>query len=462
MLKLKPLSKNNLPNPPKLKKLIGPSFILLGLGLGSGEIILWPYLTSNFGMGIIWAAVLGITFQFFMNMEIERYSLINGESIFVGFFRKWRWLPIWFIFSTFAGFGWPGIIAASGKTLSTAMGIEYTKLIPIILLLLIGVILTLGPIIYKTEEYFQKYLIYLGVPFIFLLALLLSKGPDWSALGKGLLGIGDGYLFLPRDIPIASFLAAFAYAGAGGNLNLAQSFYVKEKGYGMGRYLGRITSILTGKEEDILITGTTFECNQKNLGLFKKWWGLVNIEHFAVFLLTGALTISMLGLLSFSTTFGKAGNLEGINFILNEALEIGRLTIPFIGTLFLLVASLMLFATQLTVMDASSRIAAENILLISNIKAKNLPNVFYVFLWAQIIFGATVFLFGFTQPLTLLILAAVINAFTMFVHIGLTLWVNKTLLDRRLRPSMVRQLAMVTAFLFFGFFSAFTLLDMIG
>ena len=39
-----------------LKKLIGPSFILLALGLGSGEVILWPYLAANYGLGIIWGA----------------------------------------------------------------------------------------------------------------------------------------------------------------------------------------------------------------------------------------------------------------------------------------------------------------------------------------------------------------------------------------------------------------------
>jgi len=79
---------NTLPNAPKFRTLLGPSFILLGLGLGSGELILWPYLTSNWGMGIIWGAILGVTFQFFINMEIERYTLARGESVFVGFARK--------------------------------------------------------------------------------------------------------------------------------------------------------------------------------------------------------------------------------------------------------------------------------------------------------------------------------------------------------------------------------------
>jgi len=88
-----------MPEAPAFRKLLGPSFILLGLGLGSGELVLWPYLTSNFGMGIIWAAVLGVAMQFFMNMEIERYTLARGESIFVGFARLWRVFPFWFILS---------------------------------------------------------------------------------------------------------------------------------------------------------------------------------------------------------------------------------------------------------------------------------------------------------------------------------------------------------------------------
>ena len=89
-----------MPEAPAFKKLLGPSFILLGLGLGSGELVLWPYLTSNFGMGIIWAAVVGVAMQFFMNMEIERYTLARGESIFVGLTRLWRVFPFWFILST--------------------------------------------------------------------------------------------------------------------------------------------------------------------------------------------------------------------------------------------------------------------------------------------------------------------------------------------------------------------------
>ena len=36
----------DLPEPPKWRKMIGPSILLLGLSLGSGEFVLWPYISD--------------------------------------------------------------------------------------------------------------------------------------------------------------------------------------------------------------------------------------------------------------------------------------------------------------------------------------------------------------------------------------------------------------------------------
>jgi len=437
-----------MPAPPRFRDLIGPSFILLGLGLGSGEVILWPYLASNYGLGIIWGAILGLTFQFFMNMEIERYALTRGESIFVGFARRLKWAPVWFIFSTLAGFVWPGIIAASAKLVGTIFGIADTHFIAIGMLILIGVILTLGPILYKTMERFTMVLIGIGVPALFLFVMYFARPSDWQALFSGIFNFG----YLPAGIPIASFLAAFAFSGAGGNLNLAQSYYIKEKGYGMGKFGGRITSILTGKAEEISLTGTKFEMNGENISRFKKWWGLINREHFIVFWLTGAVSICLLALLAFSTTYGK-GLSSGISFVIEEALVIGT-------PLFLVLTGLMLFSTQMTVMDATSRIMSENLLILKESKwsPKTLPKIYYSFLWAQILLGIIIFLAGLTEPLALLVLAAVINAAAMFVHIGATILLNKLTLEKPIAPGWGRVGIMAAAFAFFGYFLIKTIL----
>ena len=149
------------------KKLLGPSFIILALGLGSGEVILWPFLVATFGLGIAWGALLGITFQYFMNMEIERYALVKGESVFVGLNRKFRYAAPWFIVSTFLGFGIPGIIAASSKVTSHLLGFNEHKWLAIGFLFIIGGILSLGKTVYGMMEKITKTVLLIGAPFIF-------------------------------------------------------------------------------------------------------------------------------------------------------------------------------------------------------------------------------------------------------------------------------------------------------
>lgn len=450
-----------LPLPLPLRRLIGPSIIMLGLGLGSGEVVLWPYLSSNYGMGIIWGAILGITFQFFMNMEIERYALARGESVFVGFARMSRWIPLWFLLSTFVPWIWPGIISSSAVIFGSVAGVTDTRLLAIVFLILIGLILSLGKVLYKTVETFQKVLIVVSVPTILALTIFLAKSHHWSALFNGIVGKGDGYLFLPAGISIASFLAAFAYAGAGGNLNLAQSFYIKEKGYGMGKFMGKITSLLYRGEKDISIYGFPFQKTTENIKRFKAWWKVVNIEHFLVFWVTGTVTILALSFLAYIMTYGMSVR-EGISFVLLEGEAIRSATIPFLGTFFLIIAGLTLFGTQLTIFDASSRILSENVLLLFPfLKGRHLSVVYYTVLWAQILAGILIFLNGFTEPLQLLTLAAVLNAFAMFIHCVMTLTLNLRILEKPIRPARWRVVVMGLAIFFYGGFSIFTLVRIV-
>ncbi len=456
--KINPWKIASLPEPPKFVKLLGPSFIILGLGFGSGEIILWPYLVSNFGLGVIWAAVLGVLFQFFINMEIERYALVRGESIFVGFARLFRFLPIWFIFSTFIGFGWPGIIAASAQIFGHVAGVKDFKWIAILSLILIGIILTVGPVLYKTVEKFQKTIIFIGVPILVILTISIAKITDYESLAWGLVGVGNNYHFIPESISLLTFLGAFAFSGAGGNLNLSQSYYIKEKGYGMGKYSGKIKSLLSGGKDDISLEGTTFEINQTNIQNYKKWWKLMNLEHFIVFFVGGSASILLLALLSFATTYGVSQNLTGINFIFNEGSKIASLMGSPIAIIFYLLLGVMLFATQFVLLDATSRIISENVILANaNRHAKNIAKYYYITLWIQILFGISIFLIGFTDPKTLVVTAAVINALTMFVHIGLTFILNTKTLPYEVAPSYRKRALILFIFVFFGVFSFYSI-----
>jgi hypothetical protein len=418
-------------------------------------------MASNYGLGIVWGILIGITMQFFINMEVERYALVNGESVFVGFARLWRWLPAWFIASTFFGFGWPGIGLFGATLFGHLLGGIDPRVLGVGIFLAIGSILTLGSVLYKTVETLQKYLIAIGVPLIAILTFFLADFSDLILLAQGLVGIGSmggvPYFFLPEGLVFGTFLGALAYAGAGGNLNLAQSCYVRDKGYGMGAYADKITGVMSSKKQKAFsLTGHTFAATPENLQEFRRWWVLVNKEHALVFWLLGLFTMLTLSLLAFTTTFGLEGNASGIAFVVNEAAAIGRETLPIFGSLFLIVTGTMLCATQLTVLDSTSRIISENALLLAPKATYNVSRSYYTVLWLQILFGIAVFLIGFDQPLTLIVLGAIINAFSMFVYTGILLWMNNRLLAPELRPAPWRNAVMLFTFLFLGAFCLVT------
>jgi len=450
---------SNLPKPPKLIKMIGPSLIILGLGLGSGEILLWPYMSSKFGLGIIWAAVIGITIQFFVNMEITRYTIVKGQSIFVGFAKMSRFLPYWFIFSTLVGWFWPTLIATSAKILAGGFGLKHFDYIAVVALVAIGLILSGGKTAYKAVENFQKISIGLGVPIIFIIALAILTPQDLHVLAKGLVGIGDGYRYIPLGqvgFSLFVFLGAMAYAGAGGNLNLAQSLYAKEKGYGMCKGKKGISKAILNSE-DIDLEGQDFTLSKENLNQFSHWWRKLNLEHFFVFLLTGAITIITLSTLAFASAKYFSGNFEGTDFIINESKAIGLLVNPFLGKTFIIVCSLLLFGTQLTVLDSTSRIIAENSVLIN--RKIGVAKSYYLTVWLQIALGISIFLVGFRDPLLLATISGVINAIAMFIHIGLTQKLNQQALDRSLQPHFGRKLIIFIGWLIFGVLSVYAIIN---
>jgi hypothetical protein len=102
---------------------------------------------------------------------------------------------------------------------------------------------------------------------------------------------------------------------------------------------------------------------------------------------------------------------------------------------------------------------AENLCVLAKerFKIQNLPKYFYGFLWIQIISGIIIFLLGFTEPLTLVVTGAVLNAITMFIYSGLILWLNLTNLQKELRPNAYRIFFVAFAFVFYGAFSIYTI-----
>jgi hypothetical protein len=446
-------AKYNLPRPPSLLRTLGPSFVLLGLALGTGELILWPYLAANYGLGLLWGGLLGISFQFVLNTEVIRYSLAKGESVFVGFRKLSILIPIWYVISTLIPWSLPGFSSATAQIIAR-FGFGNEKFLAIFLLVLVGVILSSGKMLYQTIEKIQKYVILISLPVVFILAFLLTDSLDWQQALWGLIGKGDGWWFFPTGISIASFLGAFAYAGAGGNLNLAQSYYVKEKGFGMGKYSEKIKSLFNNqKSQKISLDGHSFKINNHNKNLWKKWWRLVCTEHFLVFWLLGFLTIVVMAVLAKSLVFGNPVE-SGLSFLYTEASVISHRLGNGFGIGFLLMAAVMILSTHLGILESSSRIISENVILLGYRKNKkyNLSVGFYIALWLQIILGILIYLSGWQEPRMLLTLSAILNAAAMMMSFLFIYWLNKKKLVSFIQPGRLRKIIMLLAVAFFAVF----------
>ena len=482
---LPPMDTRPMPAPVPLRRMLGPSIILAGLALGSGEFVLWPYITYKSQFVFFWACVLGVITQYFLNMEVSRWSLATGESAITGFVRlnkHWAWVFLilnivpWMIPAWATGAAeivtWlshePEFVFQDGAYVMTG-GQDHTWL-AICGMLLCGAILTAGPVVYETVERIQIFLVSLIIGLIVVLACWMVRAESIQAqlTSTFTLGFPD---FIPGSdsgLDAILLLGALAFAGAGGTTNLGQSNYIKDKGYGMGCHVGRITSPITGQVEAVSEIGYHFPHTEENLARWRQWWRAASWEHFLSFFLTCLVCLVLLTLISHSI-FYEAGVAregaeqygKGMNFILGEALQVGTTIGPLAKTVFLLMGIAILLTTEFGVLDACSRISTD-IVKVSWLRTNERwseSRLYFAFLWGTILLGSSILLLGKfgvdVSALRLFKFSAAMNGSVMFVYSGLLLYMNRKRLPAAIRIRPWRMVIMVWSVLFFGSFSVF-------
>ena len=300
---LPPMSVRDMPEPLPLTKILGPSVILAGLGVGSGEYIIWPFITSAVGPAFLWAAVLSVTFQYFINMEIERYTLVTGETAIAGFVRRWRhWGWIFCLFTLVPNM-WPGWATGGVTAFTFLIGGGNVGYITVGVMIAIGFSLTMSPVVYKTLERAQFFKVALTLVFLSVAIVAAIKPSAWADLPQAVTGFGT----LPdaTAIPITLLLSALVFAGAGGVNNLAQSNWIRDKGFGMGAYIPRIVSPITGEDVALPTTGVMMRTDAANLARFAVWWKRANTEQLVSFWFICIFSIVTFSLLAHSTISGQ-------------------------------------------------------------------------------------------------------------------------------------------------------------
>jgi hypothetical protein len=438
-----------------LWRIVGPGIVAAGVGISSGEFILWPYIASQAGLVFLWAAVLGILTQLFLNLEIERYTLATGETALTGFNRFWKHWGLVFAVLVYFGNLWPGW-ALSSATLATFLFGGNPTYIALGILLVIGVALTLAPVVYNALER----LIFLKVALVLslvALALALAVSADtWRALPSVVTSVGT----VPSQLGYALLLGAVAFAGSGGGQNLCQSNWIRDKGFGMGQYVPRLVSPLTGEEQASasVISSYTFEPDAANMARWRRWWRFANVEQFWTFAVVSIVTITLTSMLSHSVLFGEAGLPNSPAFLQIEGRKLQALVGPWFGVLFWATGAFSLFGSAMGITDYTSRLAAD-VLKTTYLRDSPLTEsrIYFWLVWGLVAIGCGIILIGLNQPMVLLVLSACVGGTMMFLYSGLLIALNRRCLPAPIRVRGVRLAVLGWSILFFGMLAGLTL-----
>lgn len=437
-------------------RIIGPGVVAAGVGLASGEFILFPYIASQVGLVFVWAALVGLATQYFLNMEIERYTLATGETALTGFSRYWRHWGLVFAVLTMAANLWPGW-ATSSATMVTYLWGGDVRWISIGMLLAIGLILTLAPVVYVALERTEMLKVAAVIVLLAVGAVVAISADTWAEVPSIVTDAS-----IPIDpLGLAFLTGALAFAGAGGGQNLVQSNWIRDKGFGMGKYVPRIKSPVTGKPEAAPSTGFIFEPTDEHLTRWRAWWRFANREQLYTFVLITFVSIMFTSLLAYATVYGRPGLPNNIGFLRIEGEVLKETVGAWFGTLFWVIGAFALFAAALGIVDYSSRLVAD---VVKTAYARNVKEstLYFAVVWVLVLVGCAIVLAGLGQPLILLVISACVGGLMMFLYSGLLIVLNRKALPAPIRIRAVRVAALGWAVLLFGVLSVMTIIEQTG
>jgi hypothetical protein len=442
-----------------IKFVIGPSLIALGISIGSGEWLLGPMAVGQFGfVGVGWVILISAVLQTFYNVECSRYVVATGEVPVVGWGRVppgwFLWVPVsvfLIIFAFIAG-GWA---AAAGTGVYALVhgevppsGIEEPRIYAMALLVLVFLITAAARKISRALELANWVMV--GTILTVLLLLDLFIVP-WSIWWDGISGF-----FTPSAPPEG--ISATQLGGLAGFTALASglNWYVmghyRDHGYGMGHRTGFIAG-LRGERREVLASGVTFPDDEKNAGLWKRWYRLLLTDLWAVFFV-GAMLGMLLPTILMSHAVQVSGELpteESVPTFVADTLQ-GDYG-SFVFYVVLLMGVLILFSTQLGIFEAMVRVTTDASHGTSS-RLRDLvngdPRRFYYPFMILLIVAISIIIHQ-ALPVGLVQWSANMSNLGALIFPFMLMYLNSKL-PRPARPKWWHYVILVLNFLFFGFF----------
>lgn len=419
-------------------KMTGPGAVLVGLAIGAGELVIWPTITAKYGASMIWAAALGVMVQLVINIEIGRWAICTGESMYTGFARVWRGFAVAFIAFNFFGWFLPGWARVSGSALKAiTLGPKHPTpdwLWTGITFAMVAAALFGPKRVYATVEKSVSVMVMIITLGLLFIAVKLGTWDSVVAMGKGLVNVG----FKEPGYSVKELFIAIVFAGAGGTGNLFYAYYLRDKRIGMGGRVPMLLNPFRKRDEAVSRVGYIFPDTSENRSRFREWFKFVLLDQTLYFWLLNTFTI-LLFIYAALVAMHPRGIVPAQGQILWDEAVVMEGVLGVAGRyLFLLIGLATLFSTQLTLVDGVSRSMADSFHNSFAWGRRVSESTWYAgWAWFMMAFGVAVtFILERYQvtDLGFLFNAAYIGGFAMAVYVPLTLYINLRYLPKSARP----------------------------
>lgn len=459
--------------PPRTKsfwQMAGPGAVLVGLSIGAGEIIIWPTTVAKHGAGMAWAAVVGVFLQIWINLEIARWTVATGETVYTGYARVWRGFGPVFILLTILGWLAPGWAQASGSALKALLvGPQFgahsfwgsnTCWTTVTFAAVIG--LLFGPkFVYHSVEKTIELLVLTVTVGLILVAFFVGTADTWTDLGRGIVNVG----YRAPGFEVKELFIAIVFAGAGGTANLFYTFYLRDKNIGMGALIPDLMNPLRGRTETIPSAGFVYPDTDENARRFRSWWRYIWQDQVSFFWFLNTFTLMLFIFGALAVLHPRGIVPESGTLIWDESVILGEVFGRWgsgwgqVGrTIFLMVGVATLFSTQLAVVDGVARSISDILYTNLAFARKRELSWWYIVIalgWIAtgIIITGVIEINEWTGQLGVLFNAAYMGGFAMAIYVPLTLIMNLKLLPKSARPGPLHVGMMLVASLVYGGFA---------
>ena len=399
---------------------LGPSVVISGSIVGSGELILTPSLGAIAGFALLWWMLVSCWSKSIVQAELARYVVVSGDTYLRALNRIPGKVPgprgpvswtMWFTLLSFLPgvIGMGGIVGGTGQAVSLFVDGDY-RVMSVLVALAGSAILYSGS--YRRLEW-SMLLLVAGFTLATLVAAVALQSTEFRVSAEDL---AAGFQF---DFPVQALVLALAVFGATG-VNAAEistyTYWCIEKGY---------SQAIGDQRADPAWPERT-----------RGWLRLLQLDVWLtlVILTCATLPFYLLGAAVLHATGQHPQGLETVSLLSAMFTEtLGGWSLWLFGG----AAFCILFSSVVAGFGGISRFAADYLVEFGYLdRAQLAPRLRWTRAVGTLLPLISVsFYLAIPNPVALLSVGAIAAAFLLPVQSGATLWLQQNRMDPRVRPS---------------------------